>query len=85
MEIYHYDIAVNATYVNGEDLWWKSNLMYYLGIALGLNGFFWEDDDVETEIMGWVGSGSGTYGNPAWGPGDLIGLGLVGADNGCFN
>jgi len=84
MEIYHYDIAVNATYVNGEDLWWKSNLMYFLGFALGLNSFP-AADDVETEIMGWVGSGSGTYGNPAWGPGDLIALELVGANNGCIN
>ena len=84
MEIYSYDIAINATSVNDESLWWKKNLMYYLGIALGLNNLP-SADSVDTEIMGWISWGSGTYGNPAWGPGDLIGLRLVGANNGCFN
>jgi len=82
-EIYSRDIVVSATYVNDESLWWKAHLMYNLGIALGLDGLL--DDRPHTEIMGWVGQGSGTYGNPAWGPGDLIALRLVGANNGCLN
>ena len=77
------DYAVSADHVNAETSWWKSILMHYLGRSLGLNPLL--EDSAETEIMGWVGSGSGTYGNPAWGPGDLIGLELVGANNGCIN
>ena len=84
MEIQSYDIAISTLHVNVENPWWKSNLMYYLGLALGLNNLP-PADSVDTEIMGWIGSGSGTYGNPTWGPGDLIGLRLVGANNGCFN
>jgi hypothetical protein len=80
-EIYSFDFAINANFVEDSSHWWKQHLMYYLGMALGLGEL---EENILTEIMGWYGWGSGSYGNPAWGPGDRIGLGLVGANNGCL-
>jgi subtilisin family serine protease len=75
-------------------------LMYFLGQAFGLAPLSLAKnlpylqignvpdgglpDDFKTEMMVFGGWGSGTSSDPKWGPGDLIGFGLVGADNGCI-
>ena len=60
----------------------KKYLMNFLGRAFGLAS---PGDDIDTEIMSWGGTGSGTRNNPDWGEGDKIAFGLVGANNGCIN
>jgi hypothetical protein len=75
-------------------------LMNVLGMAFGLTGLHYKEnmpksqignvpdgglpDDFRTEIMYWQGWGLGTISDPEWGPGDLIGFGLVGSNNGCI-
>ena len=54
---------------------------HYLLLGMGLADL---DNGPETEIMTWNADGVGSYGDPQYGPGDKIGLGLVGASNGCF-
>ena len=56
-------------------------LMNRLGWAFGLDD---PGDGIDTEIMSWGGSGSGTWNSPDWGEGDKIAFGLVGASNGCL-
>ncbi|GIT00807.1 MAG: hypothetical protein CM1200mP26_25190 [Acidimicrobiales bacterium] len=60
----------------------KKYFMNYLADAFGLDDLA---TGIDTEIMSWGSNGSGTPNNPEWGKGDLIGLGRVGASNGCVN
>ena len=78
------EIQVATSYATAYYMWpyGKTYLMYNLGIAFGLDAL---DDGIETEIMSWGSYGSGSAEYPQWGTGDLIGFGLVGANNGCVN
>ena len=82
----HVDSEKYATsgVLNGFD---KARLMYILGSSIGLERF--DRGEYPKEIMSWGSLGSGRYESglgfiPAWGPGDQIGLSLLGPSNGCF-
>jgi hypothetical protein len=84
IEIARQDIQVNTNQATATGMWTslKKYFMNQLGGAFGLDD---PGDDIDTEIMSWGGFGNGTWTDPDWGEGDKIGLGLVGADNGCLN
>jgi hypothetical protein len=83
-EFVHQDVQVNTSQATASGMWTslKKYFMFYLGRTFGLAS---PGDDIDTEIMSWGGWGNGTHSDPAWGEGDKIGFGLVGADNGCIN
>jgi hypothetical protein len=83
-EIDKVDIQVATASATSSYMWpyFKGFLMNTLGRGFGLAPL---DDGIETEIMSWGSNGSGSAEYPQWGTGDLIGFGLVGANNGCVN
>ena len=83
-EIHMYEIHVATSYATASYMWpyGKKYLMNWLGTSFGLASI---EDGIETEIMSWGSSGSGSAEYPQWGTGDLIGFGLVGANGGCVN
>ena len=83
-EVLAFDIQVSTQDATSDDMWNggdRGYLMHYLGEAFGLSS---PGDGIDTEIMSWGGSGSGTWNSPDWGEGDKIAFGLVGANNGCL-
>jgi hypothetical protein len=81
----HHDIHLNSAndwLVGTKFSNVKAYAMHTLGQAFGLSS---PGDGIDTEIMSWGGRGLGSsWRNPAWGLGDKIAFGLVGASNGCF-
>lgn len=98
-EIDGVDIHINSNvflnyYMVGPELKAQAKriLMQYLGAAMGLavlddtdmNGFGIEDPKQMVGEVMYVGSSAFTSQDPTWGPGDRIGMMLVGASNECF-
>ncbi len=83
-EIEHVEIWVSSYRATSSTMWSfsKTYFMNYLGNAFGLDDL---GSGTDTEIMSWGGRGSGMANDPQWGTGDLIGFGLVGANNGCVD
>jgi serine/threonine protein kinase len=99
-EIDHFDIHINSdlftpTFFSGSEVntYGKRILMRYLGQGMGLEyledadmiGFGIDDSDqMNNEIMYWGPAIPPSVSEPKWGPGDQLGMVLVGATNGCF-
>jgi serine/threonine protein kinase len=83
-EVEAFDIQVSTQDATSDAMWNggdRGYLMYFLGESFGLLS---PGDGIDTEIMSWGGSGSGTWNDPDWGEGDKIAFGLVGAGSGCI-
>lgn len=98
-EIDHFDIQINSEFSeyfvdqSGLTNYGKWLLMNHLGTAMGLATL--EDADMigfgidnprqmTNEIMYWGSNLPYSREEPTWGPGDQLGMVLVGATNGCF-
>jgi serine/threonine protein kinase len=82
-KFYRYEHHFNSAMVSSDPF---SELETYLMLSLGESmGLDSPGDGISTEVLSWGGWGSGTWDNPAWGAGDLIGFALVGASSGCIN
>jgi hypothetical protein len=71
-------------HVDSDSFGRKNDSRYFKHDLLRAMGLASLDNGPKTEIMTWNADGVGSYGDPQYGPGDKIGLGLVGASNGCF-
>jgi len=80
-EMMYFAIHINTAFEDWElpgnaEIYFMSRMGQAMGLVL-------LDEWTRSEIMGY-GVGSGTLGEPQWGPGDRIGLALLGSNNGCF-
>jgi hypothetical protein len=81
IEIVSHEVHIN-TEANHEFHSINGHVLRRLGEAFGLA---YVSSSYSGEIMSGRGWGSGTPGNPKFGPGDKLGLQKVGASNPCFD